>query len=697
MLLSREIQDRKKLHAAFLQYRAGLFAPSESLLLCLYNASDSCFAEPIDALLALNWLGAGSLASARKMIDRYDSSLQSNQIWFLCQQILAIRDYQFERVLDLGLPTRPHPLLRVYFAEAALWLSLIDDARQQINILSSEKSNVFEFFPLNARYFLLTGQPQKAKECLALLLNRTKGSELVWELAIHLLQYEEGGAASSALINRALASYPKSHRLHARQLLRLLLTRRPASARRHGLLQRLYTNQAISAQDQERSDANLSTAYEHLGRADLVPCLHWKTKARMVRNPQAIANNVLQLSSIAHPSYPESVRYLVSHLPPQAPFPLLGDRSSRKLRLGFLSPDFNYHPVGRFVAMMLGQGLGLGGDLHLVATGGREDPTTNLISDLASQQGFFHAVKGLPQSDQLERIRDLKLDIVVDLAGWTGENGGVLFASRVAPIQVNYLGYFASTGIPAMDFWLGDAALFPGPMQEWHSEQIWRLPRCFLAWQPLGNLPEGQVEVPAAPALSVPITFGSFNHARKLSAGTLRLWGELLRTVPGSRLALKSYTTDDPGTVQLLRQRMLRCGLDPERVLWLPTCPTAEEHLRQYGLVDIALDPFPNGGCTTTCEALWMGVPVITLRGDHYVSRMSTAVLQGAGMPEWIAASESEYLALAQRAAAERSNLRQTRANWRLRLQRSPLGDAAGLNQALWQAFAAMPAALKAG
>ena len=103
--------------------------------------------------------------------------------------------------------------------------------------------------------------------------------------------------------------------------------------------------------------------------------------------------------------------------------------------------------------------------------------------------------------------------------------------------------------------------------------------------------------------------------------------------VPGSRLALKAYTSDDPGTATLLKRRMIRCGLDVDRVVWLPTTTTPEEHLRQYGLIDIALDPFPNGGCTTTCEALWMGVPVVTLTGDRYVSRMSTAVLSGLSFP----------------------------------------------------------------
>ena len=228
----------------------------------------------------------------------------------------------------------------------------------------------------------------------------------------------------------------------------------------------------------------------------------------------------------------------------------------------------------------------------------------------------------------------------MDLAGWTGNALPQLFASKIAPVQVNYLGFFASTGLPEMNFWLGDHSLFPDSTNEWSTEQLWRLKRCFIAWEPFDLLPEGRVAVPAGPS-GDDVVFGSFNHVRKLGDSTLRLWGRILDAVPSSRLALKSYTTDDPGTTTLLRRRMLRCGLDPERVVWLPTTPAPEDHLQQYGLIDVALDPFPNGGCTTTCEALWMGVPVITLAGHHYVSRMSTAVLAGANLNEWITSTEN--------------------------------------------------------
>ena len=183
------------------------------------------------------------------------------------------------------------------------------------------------------------------------------------------------------------------------------------------------------------------------------------------------------------------------------------------------------------------------------------------------------------------------------------------FHKRLSQIQVSYLGYFASTGIPNVDYWLGDHELFPNPMLEWHTEKIWRLPRCFIAWNPPDQLPESQVEVvDSTHQSSSGIHFGSFNHHRKLSDSTLYQWGKILSHIPDSRLVLKSGHKEDNSTSALLRQRMFRAGLDPSRVVWLPRTSGVIEHLQQYSYIDVALDCFPNGGCTTTCEALWMGV-----------------------------------------------------------------------------------------
>ena len=195
--------------------------------------------------------------------------------------------------------------------------------------------------------------------------------------------------------------------------------------------------------------------------------------------------------------------------------------------------------------------------------------------------------------------------------------------ARLAPIQVNYLGYFASSGLDEMDYWLGDHQLFPMPMNEWSSERIFRLNRPFLAWKPVAPLPEAQVGVSDAP--SGPIRFGSFNHNRKMSDQTIKLWGKILQDVPDAILVLKANAEEDIHTQRILRKRMITHGLDPERVEWLPLTRSLGA-LTTIFKTDVALDPFPNGGCTTTCEALWMGVPVITLQGSHYESDEHSSV-----------------------------------------------------------------------
>ena len=517
------------------------------------------------------------------------------------------------------------------------------------------------------------GRIQEAQHLLSQLLSRTRGSAAVWKAAleINLRQKSNAGLAMA----QALRHHPKDPAILALQVANLLEQRQPALARRTALRERLQHSLGRSGANQQQSDANLLASYELTGRADLLTAVHPAINTRLPSSPALHANLVMQLASLGSPLYGPSVEALAATLPERHSIPRRSQRSA--LRVGLISPDLRYHPVGRFVQMLLSAGFGRQGELHLINTAAT---AMRHLQHLAGNR--FHNLTGQPPQQQLDQIRALNLDVAIDLAGWTGENNGWIFANGLAPLQVNYLGYFASSGLPAMDLWLGDQALFPDPLCEWHNERIVRLPRPFLAWQPDTHLPEGRVAVPPPP--SGPITFGSFNNSRKLSAATLSLWGRILRSIPGARLALKAFGSDDPSLVALLQQRMASCGLDPAAVIWLPLCPSPEEHLRQYGLIDVALDPFPNGGCTTSCEALWMGVPVITLCGDHYAGRMSTAVLQGAGLSEWIAHSEAEYLALAQQAAERLSAIRASRNQLRAHLQSSPLGDATDLGDQLW-------------
>ena len=520
------------------------------------------------------------------------------------------------------------------------------------------------------------GEYDQAATILAQLLGRHPGSANAWVATLEL-NYLTRRSNSMALAT-ASRRFPRDPGIATHRVLIELQQRQPGLARRSSFKERVLYSLGKRCPSRPQSDANLVYCYDHTGRCDLTQYLHQTLLDQLPQSPPLQTNVSMQMASLASPLYGSQAETMANNLPPREQNPKR--HCSGSLRVGLISSDLYYHPVGRFVLMLLQGGWGKAGELHLINTG---QPALARLQEMSGNR--YQDLSGLTSEQRLAAIRSLELDVAMDLAGWTGGNNSDLFAAGLAPLQVNYLGYFASTGIPAMDVWLGDAALFPDPMQEWHSERIVRLPRPFLAWQPDPTLPEGRVDVPPAP--SGAITFGCFNHVRKLSAPTLRLWAQLLQAIPGARLALKAFASDDPAVMALVNRRMRRCGLDPEAVIWLPTCPKPEDHLRQYGLIDIALDPFPNGGCTTTCEALWMGVPVITLCGSHYVSRMATAVLRGANLPEWVAANETEYLQLGLRAADQLAAIRSGRQQLRAHLQASPLGDAADLADHLWRCF----------
>ena len=671
--------------------RAGLLAQAEAELLSSRDLRGSS-GSSLMLLLAVARQSISALSDLLEKVVSRSSQYDSAVLWFARQNLLYFRG-EYDQVLQLGLPCSSqvtsscwHHLL---LAKALLWLGQLDEAE------ANRKQWDREFAPpecveFDARLALLRGNFARSLELLSPLLDENNASPLAWELAIHALDQLGEYSAASVMLQRASVMYPNSSRLLGRRVLNCVQRRQSILARRLSLLERLHFTEDLHILDKQRSHQNLAHAFENGGRPDLLVAIH-PFVLNEGKTWQIAGNRALQLASLGSSFTPQALHEAQQLLPREAgalSFKKVFEKT-KKLRVGFITSDANYHPVMRFLLMQINQGLSNELEYFVVITGGKSDSFTSLAKDVIRAYGCWLDLRDKTPKEQLALIRDLNLNVAVDLGGWTGNACPALFASRIAPVQVNYLGFFASTGLPEMNFWLGDHALFPDPCQDWSVEQIWRLQRCFVAWQPFNELPEGQVEVPASP-VSSDIVFGSFNHVRKLSESTLRLWARILKAVPGSRLALKAYTSDDPGTSILLRRRMQRCGLDPEVVIWLATTPSIQEHLRQYGLLDVALDPFPNGGCTTTCEALWMGVPVITLAGSQYVSRMSAAVLTGADLREWIAVNEDDYLDKAVRAANQRLHLRQSREQLRRHLQTSQLGDAANLNQALCHAWFGM-------
>jgi predicted O-linked N-acetylglucosamine transferase (SPINDLY family) len=484
-----------------------------------------------------------------------------------------------------------------------------------------------------------------------------------------------------------------------------LLCREPSLAARAKLMERCWLS---LEQRNTHQDGNLLNAYENLGHPDWLVHLPRSRQESKLTSLDLQVNLVMQLASAEAANYADQVVSLVNTFTGYAQFE--GHRSSAPAVLGpealpadhesslevmWVTGDVTNHPVCRFLLGFFQASLNRRRHRHTVMATQPPSPEFRAFIEQQAQVALVDISQAQAEA-KTAALRARRAHIAVDLSGWTAGNHVTGFMARVAPIQVNYLGYFASAGIPAVDFWLGDAALFPRPMREWHSETIWRLPRCFLAWQPPSYLVEAGVPV-TPPPRAAGIRFGCFNHFRKVSDACLEAWGRILALCPEARLVLKGTTSFDTGSVELTRRRLLRQGLDPDRIDWLPLTPTPREHLEQYAHMDVALDCFPNTGCTTTCEALWMGVPVVSLRGRGYVSRMGAAVLAGAGLDELIAADVDAYVALAVSQADQLEHLRAQRATWRHRLQASPLGDAAGLFEALEQAFSAMAQQVRRG
>jgi len=357
----------------------------------------------------------------------------------------------------------------------------------------------------------------------------------------------------------------------------------------------------------------------------------------------------------------------------------------RVLHIGYVSPDFREHSVAHFIADLLGAHDRERFTVFAYSDVGRADARTRAFQAQADQ---WRTIAGAPDEAVAERIRADGIDILVDLAGHTAGNRLTLFARRAAPVQVTWLGYPNTTGMQTMDYRLtDDIADPPGESDELHSEQLVRLPHGFLCYQ------TGAAEPPVAPLPALTrghITFGSFNALPKTTPEVIATWAEILRAVPGSRLVLKSLALADDATRVRLVRAFREQGVDTDRIEPLAWLPARSSHLEHYARLDIALDPFPYNGTTTTFEALWMGVPVLTLRGERHAGRVGASILERAGLGDWVAASRAEYVALATARAADLDGLADLRGTLRKRVQGSGLTDLPRFTKSLEAAYRGM-------
>lgn len=356
----------------------------------------------------------------------------------------------------------------------------------------------------------------------------------------------------------------------------------------------------------------------------------------------------------------------------------------RPLRIGYLTPDIRDHSVAYFLEAIL--------DAHdreqvrpyAYAQVMNPDETT---ARMKPKFEVYRSTVGRSDEDVVRMALEDQIDIMVDLAGHTASNRLPVMARRPAPIQVTYLGYPDTTGMSVVDYRVTDALADPEGQDVFYTEKLVRLPECFLCYRP----PEEAPAVRPPPVLtSGNITFGSFNSLHKVNVDVVRTWAMLLQRVPGSRLLLKSGALQESGIRDRYFGLFADCHIGRDRIVLVSWEPGRSDHLALYGEVDIGLDPFPYHGTTTTCEALWMGVPVVTRRGLVHSSRVGCSLLHQVGLDDLVAQDEEGYLDIAARLAADPQRLASLRTELRTRMKQSVLCNKAVFTRNLEQAYRTM-------
>jgi len=362
-----------------------------------------------------------------------------------------------------------------------------------------------------------------------------------------------------------------------------------------------------------------------------------------------------------------------------------GPAADRKIRIGYCSPDFRTHSVAYFLEAIIKAHDRSGFEIFCYSDVICPDDVTRTFSRSVDR---FTNIAGIDNTAVAERIRRDKIDILVDLAGHTAGYRMPLFSIKPAPIQVTYLGYPNTTGLTSMDYRLTDArADPPGQTDHLYSEKLVRLPHTFLCYTPPGNSPEIET---TANRDSGRIIFGSFNNRTKITPEVVKAWAKILTQVPDGRIVLKSWAFSDPETRNILVDLFMENGVEPCRIELVSHIPSMFDHLHLYNRIDIGLDTFPYNGTTTTCEALWMGVPVITLAGKTHRSRVGASLLSNVGLQDFIAESVEDYVEKGVSLANNVKERESIHRGLRSRMARSFLMDGARFTRSLEREFRRM-------
>jgi protein O-GlcNAc transferase len=429
--------------------------------------------------------------------------------------------------------------------------------------------------------------------------------------------------------------------------------------------------------DSAEAHSNLGRTLRNVGRIDETIATY--RQALRINPDLANVHSNLVFAMQFHPGlepkavFEEHRRWNQRHAEPlRKSIPAHGNNRDpeRRLRIGYISPDFRHHSLSRFILPLFRYHNHREFEIVCYSDVANPDTSTDRLRACTDR---WENVLGLTDERLADKIRQDQIDILIDLAGHTAGNRLRAFAFRPAPVQATYLGYPGSSGLSAMDYRLTDALSDPpGQTEQFHSEKVWRLPICNWCF----NEPEDAPEVGPLPAQTTgSICFGSFNNFGKVSELIMEFWARILNAMPASRLLIKAKGVDQPSVRERVRRYFNSRGIAADRLELRGHERSTRSHLAAYNRMDISLDTYPYHGTTTTCEAMWMGVPVVTLAGPAHVSRVGVSLLSNVGLPELIAQSADEYVAIALKLARDLSGLAQMRRTLRDRMRSSPLMD----------------------
>ena len=677
-----------------------------------------------------DWMAAREAFAQTLRLDmgNYSAWLEAGH---LCRQMGELQQaaMSYQRAIDVA-PQRYEALLamaRVLGQQGEL--EVAERAYADAAQAATQADAPSRVHALMGQYWLELGQPQRAAACLARAMqviqvtpnlppeqatNQDAEVQMDWALALlrlgqrdkamHLLTLASAATAEATLARLVQTSYRHNFWQEAIAIARRCVALYPKSADAHWNLAHLLVEcwqmqEALEVLAKAEALAPMPGARSlraavagKTGDADATLDLYLALAREDASFASSAAMSTLYSDKLSVQEVADLHRELFAHLGTGARTresfvraPLAG----RRVRVGLVSADFHHqHPVNIFMQPILRELDTTKFEVFMYFTGNAHDEQTALAR---SRVAHWVESAGLNDAQLAKRIDADAIDVLIDMAGHTSKQRMALFAKRAAPVQITYLGYPASTGVPNMDVILGDAVVTPKGCEGLYSERVVRLPGTVFCYAPEDDYPLPALDPSGARR---PLTFGSFNNVPKLTPRTLALWARVLAAVPESRLVLKAPSFSDESAKRFFAERLAALGVDAARIEFRGPVGLTDM-MAEYADIDIALDPVPYNGGTTSLQAMWMGVPVLTQLGGHFVSRMGASFMTAAGLPEWVAKDDDDYVAIAQRMAADRDALWALKRNLRQRLQAQPGWDVVAHTRAfealVWHAASAGP------